>query len=70
MKIKDIRRDKSNYKEIIDESDIDEIIERPLREAVKDLFRKNIITIMSSANEINVQWLDEDGNNMYQTRRF
>ena len=68
MKIKDIRRDKSNYKEIIDESDIDEIIERPLREAVKDLFRKNIITIMSSANEINVQWLDEDGNNMYQTR--
>ena len=68
MKIKDIRRDKSNYKKINDETDIDEIIERPLREAVKDLFRKNIITIMSSANEINVQWLDEDGNNMYQTR--
>ena len=68
MKIKDIRRDKSNYKKINDETDIDEIIERPLREAVKDLFRKNIITIMSSANEINVQWLDENGNNMYQTR--
>lgn len=68
MKIKDVRRDKSNYKKINDETDIDEIIERPLREAVKDLFRKNIITIMSSANEINVQWLDENGNNMYQTR--
>lgn len=69
MKIKDIKRDKSNYKTIKSEKDIDEIIEAPLRDPIKEFNRKNIITIMSSANEINVKWLDEDGNDMYQTKR-
>ena len=69
MEIKDIKRDKSNYKTIKSENDIDEIIEAPLREPIKEFNRKNIITIMSSANEINVKWLDEDGNDMYQTKR-
>ena len=69
MKIKDIKRDKSNYKTIKSESDIDEIIELPLRKPMKELYRKNIITIMSSANEINAKWLDEDGNNMYESKK-
>jgi len=68
MKIKDIKRDKSNYKEINVEADIDEIIESPLKRPIKELYRKHIITIMSSANEINVQWLDNSGNNMYQSK--
>ena len=69
MKIKDIKRDKSNYKTIKSESDIDEIIELPLRKPMKELYRKNIITVMSSANEINAKWLDEDGNNMYESKK-
>lgn len=69
MKIKDIKRDKSNYKTIKSEDDIDEIIEAPLRKPIKEFNRKNIITIMSSANEINFKWLDEDGNDMYQTKK-
>ena len=36
---------------------------------MKELYRKNIITIMSSANEINAKWLDEDGNNMYESKK-
>ena len=36
MKIKDIKRDKSNYKTIKSESDIDEIIELPLRKPMKE----------------------------------
>lgn len=67
MKVKDVKRDKSNFKIIDMESDISELIETPVRKPVKQLYRKNIITVMSSANEINVSWQDENGEDMYLT---
>lgn len=48
---------------ILNDSDLEKIVELPLLEPCKELFRKNIRTIASSCNKFNAIGLDKYGNN-------
>lgn len=57
-KIKDINPIWANSVTILNESDLNRVVELPLLEACKILFKKNIRTLMSSCNRYNVNGLD------------
>lgn len=53
-KVIDIKPIMANFVTILNENDLDEVIELPLLEPCKELYRKNIQTIMSSCNMYNI----------------
>ncbi len=70
LKVTDIEPIWAKYVPIYSEEDLKDVVELPLLNACKDLFRKNIRTIMSSCNKFNIIGLDkyaedkEEGQNM------
>lgn len=58
QKVIEIKPIWEDYVPVLREDDLDEIIELPLLNACKELYRKNIITIMSSCNMFNIKGFD------------
>lgn len=65
LKVTEIARIGLQENQTLTENNIERIVELPLVEAVKNLYSKNIQTLMSSCNEMNVSWIDEDGKNKW-----
>lgn len=58
QKVIDVKPIWADYVPVLREEDLNEIIELPLLNACKELYRKNIITIMSSCNMFNIKGFD------------
>ena len=59
QKVVDVKPIWAKYVPVYNEEDLNDIVELPLLNACKDLFRKNIRTIMSSCNKFNVIGLNK-----------
>lgn len=64
LKVTDIQPIWADSVDIISEHDLDKIIELPLLEACKILYKKNIKTLMSSCNKFNVLGLNKYSNHI------
>ena len=65
LKVTEIARIDLQENQTVTANNIERIVELPLVEAVRDLDSKDIQTLMSSCNAMNVSWIDEDGKNKW-----
>lgn len=59
IKVIDIKPIMADYVTVLSENDLEKIIELPLVEPCKELYKKNIKTLMSSCNMYNVKGLEQ-----------
>ena len=65
MRVIEVERIDTQENQDLDDTNIESFIEAPLIEPIRKFNEKGIKTLMSSCNKRNVNWITEDGRNVY-----